>query len=137
MLPEASQFLDDEIRLLFEDRVAALLDDAALCGSGDRFGASKQWLPKGVCPAEHRHRELGSGKLAGLLGHLRKVTVEVEACAQVRGLTHLCDVVLYFILGNGGRVVGKIAKKVPQILFLAASTRYRVMSMFMCMVRCQ
>lgn len=41
VLPEASQFLDDEIRLLFEDPVAALLDDAALCGSGDRFGGVK------------------------------------------------------------------------------------------------
>lgn len=41
VVPEASQFLDDEIRLLFEDPVAALLDDAALCGSGDRFGGVK------------------------------------------------------------------------------------------------
>src|SRR5258705_1478190 len=45
VLPEASQFLDDEIRLLFEDPVAALLDDAAFAEAAIALAESKQWLP--------------------------------------------------------------------------------------------
>src|SRR5262245_27656379 len=120
--PKGIKLLADELSLLFEDPMAALLDDAPLGGDGDHLSAVETVSTKGSAarPSEHRRRQLLSHQLARLLRHLRDVAVVVQARPQVAGLAHLHDVTLQLVLRDGRRVVGEVAKEMPKVLLLPA-----------------
>src|SRR5262245_8564923 len=115
--PEFAKLLADEVRLFLEDPMAALLDDPPLGGNGYRFGAVDAVVAEGSLarPGEHRRRQFCLGEFACLFSHLRDVAIVVEAGTQVAWLPHLHDVALHLVFRDRPRVIGEIAKEVPQV----------------------
>src|SRR5262249_39363938 len=120
--PEIVKFLADELRLFLEDPMAALLDDSPLSGNGNGLSAVEAMVGEGSAarPGEHRRGQFFLGKFARLFSRLRDVAVMVEAGAKVSGLSHLHGVALHLVFLDRGRVIGEVAKEVPQVLLLAA-----------------
>ena len=120
--PELTKLVANELRLFLEDPVSALFDDPAFRRHGDGLGGGNTMVSerRSATPGKHRNRESGLSELAGLLGHLRNVAIEVQTCAKVSGLAHLYSVRFDLLLFNGLRVIGEIAKEVPQVLLFPA-----------------
>ena len=61
----------------------------------------------------------------------------IQAAAKGVRLSHLHDVVLNLFFGEGVRIIGKVPEEMAKILSSRPSTRNLVISMFMCILRCQ
>src|SRR4051812_47306877 len=120
-LPETRQLLADKIGLLFKYPMAAFLNDASFSRNSDRLRAIEAVAAERPMtgPSEHWYSELGFSEFARLLCHLRYIPVVVQARSKIPGLLHLPNVLLYFLLWYGDRIIGEIAEEMAEILLLA------------------